>query len=69
MNIWPQNPDELTKQIRDELEKMLVLGYVRIVGVNKQGHDLYEITEEGVVYYDKLREWVVELFPDADDLI
>lgn len=59
----------MTKQLKDELEKMLVLGYVRIVGVSKEGQDLYAITEEGIAYYEKLRDVADHLFPDTDDLI
>lgn len=44
---WPKEPNEFRKAIDDELEKLLVLGLVEIIGKDKNGDDLYVATEEG----------------------
>lgn len=38
---------KMEKELTDELERMLVLGLVEIVGKNKDNEDLYQITERG----------------------
>jgi predicted transcriptional regulator len=67
--MWSDDPKEATKQLKDELEKLLVLGYAQIVGVNKKGDDLYMLTEAGMDYLERMRDVTSELFPDEDDLI
>jgi len=38
---------KMERELADELERMLVLGLVEIVGKNQDNEDLYQITERG----------------------
>ena len=54
-DMWSEDPNEAMRELMDELEKMLVLGYVKIVGKNDQGEDLYSVTDDGVKYLNSMR--------------
>lgn len=47
--------DDFTREIVDELEKMLVLGLVEIVETNDKGEDLFRITERGKLAAEAFR--------------
>ena len=50
-----EEEDDFTRELVDELEKMLVLGLVEIVGTNDKGEDLFRITERGKLAAEAFR--------------
>ena len=69
MTIWSDDPKEAKKQIIDELERLLVLGFAEIVGVDEKGDDLYVITQAGSEYLSAMRGIADDVSPRTDDLI
>ena len=56
-SMWPSDPKEMRRAIDNELEKLLVLGLIEIVGKDAQGNDLYVATEQGKNLVDNMRDF------------